>query len=231
MSRPWNQQNLDPAFATTIFACSFGDVGWHHIRKTLLEVDTNPHFNGANSTLARFLQEFCPTSISTLAGVNDEEPLPLFVYPWGTFNHGAATTIKSPLTSRFCGPSSKKFISKEISRTVALYQQMRQTGYTPQKFPNSYIAGTWLKALNGDQRFVVMQGNHRMAVLAHLRVRQISVRTTSTCLRHVRECDLANWPLVASGRCSVEHAHKVFSLFFEQTGWHVAKQMGFEHDG
>ena len=29
-----------------------------------------------------FLTKFCPTSISTMAGVTFEDPLPLFVYPW-----------------------------------------------------------------------------------------------------------------------------------------------------
>lgn len=227
-SQPWRQQNVPPAFATTIFACSFDDSGWHHIRQTLAELDANPHLNVADSTLANFLRDFTPTSISILAGVQDEEPLPLFVYPWGTFNDGATTTIKNAAQSRFCGPSSQQFIADEFARTVALYRQMLVTGYTPMKFPNSFITGTWMEALNGEQRFVVMQGNHRMAVLAHLRFPQIAVRTSSASLPRVRECELESWPLVASGRCSAIHARKIFHLFFKENGWHIASLMGLK---
>ncbi|NJM33049.1 MAG: hypothetical protein HC848_09665 [Limnobacter sp.] len=112
---------------------------------------------------------FCPTSISTLAGVTDEAPLPLFVYPWGTFNDGSSTSNKNVEISRFCGPSQPDFIEAEFQRTLQLYQEIRKNGYQPTCFPHSYIGGTWLEAKNGQRRFVVMQGNHRLAILAHLK--------------------------------------------------------------
>jgi hypothetical protein len=229
VSQPWLQENVEPALATTIFGCSFSDTGWHHICQTLAELDFNPHLRAADSTLAHFLSDFCPTSISKLAGVEDEEPLPLFIYPWGTFTDGTTTTSKNPAQSRFCGPSNEQFIADEFSRTVALYRQMLVTGYTPLKFPNSFITGTWLEALNGERRFVVMQGNHRMAVLAHMGTPQVAVRTSRASLSRVRECELESWPLVVSGRCSINHARKIFHLFFKQNGWHVAASLGLKY--
>ena len=229
VSKPRCQRKITPEFVTTIFGCSFGDSGWHHIRQTLIEVDCDPHLPASKSTLAHFLRNFSPTSISTLAGVHDEEPLPLFLYPWGTFHDGRMSINKNAEQSRFCGPSSEKFIGEEFARTIALYQQMRVTGYKPMKFPNSFICGTWLEALNGDRRFVVLQGNHRMAALSHLRTEDIEVRTSRHSLALVRESDLENWPLVASGRCSATHARRVFQLFFKQNGWHVADLMGLKH--
>ncbi len=225
-SQSWRQQIISPEDATTIFGCSFSTSGWHHIRQTLAELDVNPHLNSAESTLARFLRDFLPTSISTLAGVKNEDQLPLFVYPWGTFSDGSSGTNKNVAQSRFCGPSSEKFIAEEFARTSELYRHMRVSGYQPTKFPNSFISGTWLEAVNGDRRFVVMQGNHRMAVLAHLQTKHVAVRTSSASLPFVRECDLENWPLVASGQCSVAHARQVFNLFFKKNGWHVAALLG-----
>ena len=108
-------------------------------------------------------------------------------------------------------------------RQIRLYATMRVHGYQPMRFPNSYIGGTWLEAQDGRRRFVVMQGNHRIAVLAHLQVDKIDVRTIPQALSYVSESAIRQWPLVANGRCSVEHARRVFNLFFSENGWHVAK--------
>lgn len=223
LTRPWLQRPISPEDAVTIFGCSFGSGGWHHIRRTLAEFDSNPAIAPGASSLGRYLANFCPLSISTLAGVGDEEPLPLFVYPWGTFNDGAVQSDKNAWLSRFCGPSTSEFIDNEFLRTIRLYATMRVHGYQPMRFPNSYIGGTWLEAQDGRRRFVVMQGNHRMAVLAHLQAGKIDVRTIPQALSHVRESAIGQWPLVANGRCSVEHARRVFNLFFLENGKHVAK--------
>jgi len=224
VSSTWLQRTINPDIATTIFGCSFGDGGWHHLRQTLDEYDTNPVISPKVTTLWRFLRQFCPTSISGLAGVTNEEPLPLFIYPWGPFNPEGAVR-KESWRSRFCGPSTDSFIEEEFARTVRLYQAVRAEGYRPYRYPNSFIGGTWLVANNGDKRFVVMQGNHRMAALAHLGYSAIRVRRIRQALSFVFERDLPKWPLVLKGRCSEDHARRVFRFFFEQTGLHVASQV------
>ena len=223
LSRPWRQHSILPQDATTIFGCSFGDDGWHHIRRSLVEFDANPKIAANESSMGRYLGYFCPSSISVLAGVDDEEPLPLFVYPWGSFNDGAAVCDKDARLSRFCGPSAAEFIEEEFQRTMKLYMGMRIHGYQPTRFPNSYIGGTWLEAKDGRRRFVVMQGNHRMAVLAHLKAGNVEVRTIPQALSYVRELDIEQWPLVASRRCSAANASRIFNLFFSESGWHVAR--------
>ncbi len=226
LSAPWRQRDIASEQATTIFGCSFGAQGWHHIRATLQAYDADSSIPVEMTPMWRFLRDFQPDSISTLAGVYDEPPLPLFVYPWGTFNGGAEASDKDPSRSRFCGPSSKEFVQEEYARTIALYREVRRAGYRPYEYPNSFIGGTWLLASCGDSRFVVMQGNHRMAALAHLGARQVAVRTMTQALHSVREDELDRWPLVASGRCSPAHARKVFRLFFEQDGRHIQRLLG-----
>lgn len=224
-SSPWLQDEVSPDLATTIFGCGFGSEGWHHLRRTFEEYDANPSINPDATTLWLFLKRFCPTSISILAGVTNEDPLPLFVYPWGTFNSGESSCGKDPMASRFCGPSSDSFIDEEYARSTNLYKAVMQEGYLPYRYPNSFIGGTWLVANEGDKRFVVMQGNHRMAALAHLGYRVVQVRKIRQALPTVRESELLSWPLVKSGRCSKTHAQKVFRLFFEQNGWHIATRV------
>lgn len=223
LTRPWDQSNIRMQEATTLFGCSYGDEGWHHIRRTLWEYDTISSLKPMDSTLALYLKHFIPESISVLANVIDEEPLPLFVYPWGTFTKRNIDTPKDPWASRFCGPSTVQFVEEEYMRTIRLYSEMKKNGYRPTMFPNSFIQGVWLEAKNGSRRFVVLQGNHRLAVLAHMKAEPVAVRIISQALGYIREGEIEKWPLVQNGRCSIANARKIFNLFFLENGWHVAR--------
>ncbi|MDD3289160.1 MAG: hypothetical protein PHX43_09225 [Alphaproteobacteria bacterium] len=222
LSSPWLQKTADINQCSTLFASSFGKPGWHHIRRTLEEFDDNPNLNFKDSSLYRFLKEFKPQSISDLIPGSTVK-LPLFVYPWGTFKKGETASSKDAWQSRFCGPSSDDFIEEEFNRIIALYRKLRQTGYQPYKYPNSFINGTWLISKTGDKRFIVLQGNHRVAVLAHLGATALSVRPLPGNNWKIREEEAANWPLVKTNQCPLSHALEIFRLFFEENGNHIKK--------
>jgi len=224
---PWRQRVIAPEEACSIFACSYGDEGWHHLRRTLAEYDRDPGISVAQTALFRFLTDFAPSSICELLDAGRAAPcvLPLFVYPWGTFRRGETATTKDARMSRFCGPSTAAFIAEEFDRVIGLYERMKRLGYRPWSFGHTFIGGTFLVAQDGTRRFVVLQGNHRMAVLSHLGCRRIAVRDVGGgYLREVREDDLPRWPLVREGRCAPEVARAIFRLFFEQTGWHIGRR-------
>ncbi len=224
VTRPWRQWTIAPEEATTIFACGFGVNGWNHLCRTIAEISGDPNIPPQATTLWRYLKWFQPASISALAG-SDGLALPPFVYPWGTFRSGVVETDKSAERSRFCGPSEDAFIIDEFERMKALYAQMRESGYRPTTFPHSFIGGTWLISLVGQRRFVVLQGNHRMAILAHLGWRGIAVRTIPGYLSAIYERDIKTWPLVSRGSCSEEHARAIFDLFFRESGFQIAKHL------
>lgn len=213
LTRPIFQRSICPEQATTIFGCSFEKGGSHHIVRTLEELQKNPSIELIDTAMWKYLKDFCPDSISSVAGIFDEPSIPLFEYPWGSFNKKYKK--KSPELSRFCGPSSEDFIRKEFVRTMGLYEKILEEGYLPNKFPNSYIGGTWLIAEDGRSKFVVMQGNHRMAILSHLGYSKIEVRSMRGVIRSVRESDLKKWPMVRKGICSETHARKIFLMFFD----------------
>jgi hypothetical protein len=220
---PWRQKTIFLDEAVTIFGASFGAGGWHHLRKTLEEYDRNPSLAVQNTTLFRFLNDFQPTSISELAGwSNVKEHLPIFVYPWGTFRKGETSSIKNVWNSRFCGPSTSAFIEDEFARIETMYRNMRQFGYRPWKYSCSFIGGTMLLKRDGQRRFVVLQGNHRTAILAHLGAcSSFIARYLHGYLSVLKEDDVEKWPLVISGRCSVPHARSIFNFFFENNGRHI----------
>jgi len=215
---PWRSQALAIQDARTIFGAAFDASGWHHLRQTLAEVDARPGIDIRDTTLHRFLTEFCPPTFSLLLPPTVvDRPLPLFVYPWGTL-----AANKDAAKSRFCGPSSDGFVAEEFKRTMALYRQLKSTGYRPFRYPNSFISGTWLIANDGRKRFIVLQGNHRLAILAHIGVQDLTVRPVPGAIKEVRESEFSHWPLVRSGQCSPEHALAAFRLFFENDGHHLA---------
>jgi hypothetical protein len=224
---PWKQHRITPAEATTLFACSFGDHGWHHLRKTLEEYDADAAIDYRDTTLYRYLKGFTPQSIADLVawGPTPRCQLPLFVYPWGTFREGETISRKDAERSRFCGPSSDAFVAEEFARTIAMYEAMKRTGYQPWRFANTFVGGTMLRASNGERRFVVLQGNHRFAILAHMRVPAIPVRDVPGYLSSVRERDVQQWPKVRDGTCSEASALAIFRLFFTETGAHVLRRV------
>ena len=223
---PWRQGWIQSDEATSIFACSFGENGWHHLRRTLEEYDANPKIDWRDTTLYLFLTRFKPYSICELLDAPSENcNLPLFVYPWGTFRKNEITTMKDPSTSRFCGPSTNEFVAEEFQRLIALYHHLKVTGYRPWKYGHTFVGGTFLYNLKGERRFVVLQGNHRFAILAHLGMKNIHVRDCPGYLKSVRESELERWPLVVNKLCSPETARNIFRLFFQQSGSNVCAQI------
>ena len=222
VSAPWLEASINPNAATSIFGCCFGDDGWHHLRQTLEEYDENPKRDVKETTMWKFLKKFCPDGISILANVKCEEPLPLFVYPWVDFS-SRGKKRKDPISSRFCGPSSDEFVIREYQRTISLYNEIKSEGYKPSEYPHSLIGGTFLISRSGEKRFIVMQGNHRMAILAHLGFSEILVRANARSIPFVEERKIETWLNVRKGRCSVEHAGEVFEYFFKEKGTEISR--------
>jgi hypothetical protein len=102
---------------------------------------------------------------------------------------------------------------------------MKEQGYRPWQFGHTFIGGTFLISEDGERRFVVLQGNHRLAALAHLGMDRIAVRGVRGYLSEIRERDVERWPLVRAGACSPPAARAIFRLFFEQVGWHLADSL------
>tara|TARA_B100002052_G_scaffold298289_1_gene331336 strand:- start:925 stop:1659 length:735 start_codon:yes stop_codon:yes gene_type:complete len=221
LSSPFYESTASLDESCTIFASGFGDSGWHHIRKTLEEYDENPSIKPKETTIWNFLKNFQPLSINKLASVELENDFDLFDYPWGSCSQLVLPNEKSVLQSRFCGPSKIDFINKEFYRTINLYKKIMNEGYNPNTYPHRHVTGTWLISDTGEKRFIVMSGNHRTAILAHLGYKKIKVRTSSSSIRLVNESDINTWKYVKSKFCKVGDAKQIFDFFFENNGYHI----------
>jgi hypothetical protein len=219
---PWQQRIISISEATSIFACSFDRTGWNHIVQTLEAYDVCPDIPLHETQLYNFLMKFCPRNIIDLSGGNRKHSnIPLFTYPWGTMFLSEGSIEKDAWRSRFCGPSTDEFIEEEYKRIIALYEHMKKTGYQPWAMNNGFIGGTFLINRHGQRRFVVLQGNHRMAIMAHLGVKRIAVRSITGYLQRVEEEDISNWALVKKGMFSEDEALMIFRIFFKENGFHI----------
>lgn len=222
ISSPFYQFEIDPKDACTIFGSRFSN-GWNHIIETLKEYELNPNIDYKETTLYRFLKFFKVESLSDLTNDNVENKLDLFTFPWGNANKNLDTKKKNVLNSRFCAPSSDQFIKKEFDDIIMLYKKLKIEGYQPSKFPNSFIIGTWLIKSSKNSVFMILGGNHRMAVLCYLGLKKIKVRTHNSLIRKVKVKQINSWSLVKNNKCSKTHAKKVFDIFFDNNGKHLKK--------
>ncbi len=128
----------------------------------------------------------------------------------------------------FFGPNTVEFGAAELGRLVHLYRIFQKDGYHPELFSDGYISGCML--IRGDDyRFVVSEGQHRVACLAALGYETIRCRFTQNpgyprVVLGNNWNNLKHWSQVANGVYSRSLALKVFERFLvDNVGW---EQMG-----
>jgi hypothetical protein len=112
------------------------------------------------------------------------------------------------------GPCSKKKIKLEMTRLENLLQSVKLHGFIDGgTTPDGYV----LENSHGERVFHVMDGNHRIAVQAHMA--QNSEQEVSVYIRKgfpaiIKEADVKKWPAVISGVLTEDEALRIFKSFF-----------------
>lgn len=201
---------------------SFGPGGWHHLVALLKEYDQNPYLHPEESVLYRFYQKYQPLDMGELLdqiGYSPSFRPPFFVYPWGSFKASTyykGATPKNQRNSRFSGPADEWRLNTDFCQTIRLYQQIKKEGYRP--WIRDFIGGVFLQSASGEQRYVVLDGNHRVAVLAHLGMRQVRTAYLKGHFKIIHELEVDEWHYVRNGMCSRADALAYFHAFFQLSG-------------
>ena len=212
---------------TNMLAFSFGPKGWHYFVEVLKEYDKNPAINYRDTTLYRFYKAYQHEDLFSLmygpdeTGKNVKFRPPLGIYPWGSFKAKSQYNggiVKNYFTSHLCGPSENFIIEQNFNNLLELYNILKTEGYQPWGHHNSFIGGTFLIKKNGEKRFVVVDGSHRLAVLNHLGVKKVLVRLLPQAFKVIRESEVSDWYYVKNGKCSEQDALYYFDLFFKSDG-------------
>lgn len=113
------------------------------------------------------------------------------------------------------GPVSAKQMATEKLRLDSLVKSISENGVIDRQAiqPGGAITGQLLLNNEDDYRIMVINGNHRVAVLSHLGLVHIPIRFRLGS-PPVRLSDLNRWPGVTDGRFSPETALILFHTFF-----------------
>ncbi len=209
---------------TNLMGFSFAASGWNYLIEQLKQFDTNWDVKVKDSVLYRFHQSYQPKNMSELAyscGNEVDFSPELSIYPWGSFNiekSNKGGVAKDPYQTRFYGPSSLALIEKDLENLRSLYDYMKVHGYRPWYFRNAFIGGVFLERENGEKKYVVLQGNHRTAIMAHLGYKTMLVRHLAGYYKYISQRDIHNWYYVKSGDCSLADALTYFDCLFNLDG-------------
>ncbi|HEY4246047.1 MAG TPA: hypothetical protein VGM64_04270 [Lacunisphaera sp.] len=167
-----------------------------------------------------FLQHYRPENFGEALGISLTRAYPMWEFPWfprsvrscekgGWFN--SPSDVPDIITHFSKAGISRHRIDEEFSWLERAYFSIREVGYQPSRFAGHISA---LKLINddGDSRYLILDGNHRMSALVALGISRVTVayRIHMT----VRVSRYAKWPQVVAGFYSKEDARRVFEVYF-----------------
>ena len=138
----------------------------NHWVKTLEEYDAGLR-DFRKSSLMKFHMGFRPSNIFDVMPMNEiRSGIILGEYPWGRWSR--KSTPEEWFESTHCGPSSESNVEKEWNRFIDLYKKICREGLQLEKY--GHPLGTFLIDDDGSRFFIVLGGNHRMAIISHLKL-------------------------------------------------------------
>jgi len=216
--------DIDLDICINSFGFSYSQNGWHPVTAFLNEIAAEQSLVfSKESVFYKFYEMYRP--INMLHLVEDNYPTvkfapPVGINPWGGFSREEMRIGGKPLTetSWLCGPLDNNSIELNIKRTTDLLRSMSRYGYTPWFPTHSFVEGCFLEKENGDRRFVVIHGKHRVAVLSYLGFDNIFARYAPESEKVIKESQVHQWYYVQKNLCSVEDALAYFNAYFELNG-------------
>jgi|LSQX01.1.fsa_nt_gb tetratricopeptide (TPR) repeat protein len=196
----------------------------HHFVEVLKQYQMDSQLTYENSVLKRYYEHFRPKNLEeALFGKRGRAPWlgrGWIGFPWYWDKSLKLAFVQEPGETRpggnhHFGPNTDEFGVAELRRLIHLYTLIKENGYQPELFSDGYISG-YLLIRGDDYRFVVSEGQHRIAAIAALGYEKIRCRFTvkEHYSRAVVWDDVKRWPQVANGVYSRNIAMKIFEQFF-----------------
>ncbi len=218
--------NIDISICTNSFGFSYASDGWHPITALLKELYVK---NKEPDLFYKYFHSYQPTQSShlpLLCGTNVNFSPEVLILPWGGFSRKTFLNGGTPLrkTSWLIGPLSEDDIALNINRTINVYKNIKSNGYRPWLPTNSFIQGVLLVKSNGDKRFVVTHGKHRVGVLSFLGYNTFKAQFDPNMFKIISENEISSWYYVKNGKCSQADAASYFNSFFILNGLERARE-------
>jgi hypothetical protein len=225
---------------TDEFAFALASSGWNYYTDLLAQVQARPGLQLEDSTFYRFFTHPTTNAVRDLNDLLDlgreggtYQRIPRFwlgTYPWGGLLRGdvggagpaygrAYDEVAGADTSTLWGagrnlwyePRDRFTLGTEWDLTIQLRHSIAG-GYRPVR-ARGFPRVTELRR-GRERRRVIVDGHHRLAALAHLGARTVTVERESV----VDRAQARSWYHVRSGRCTVAEAQVLFDAFFDLDG-------------
>lgn len=146
----------------------------NHWVKTLKEYDLGLR-DFTKSSLYNFHKTFQPNNIFDVMPNIEMHDKSFFLgeYPWGRWSQ--KSTKKEWFQGTHCGPTHDEIIEKEWNNFLILYNNIMLKGLRIREY--GHPLGCFLIDEDAKKYFLVLGGNHRMAIISHLKLlKKIPVR-------------------------------------------------------
>ncbi len=225
----------------------FGEVGWNPFSQTAAEILQNPQISDAETTLAKFYQNWQPADAASAvlglaescAGLRGLPPHLFYLVPWRSLSveeiehevqhwyrkdlieHGFPPFEIDVSGFKHNGPVRPELLNAEVARLRSIVPILQNRGYD-RRFGDVSV---WLLKRGDDLRFINRGGFHRTAAYDALGHKVIPAKLVEPGIFDVDDVDF--WPQVRAGRWTREEALRyVDHLFdFDSKGW--ADQFNF----
>lgn len=177
-------------------------------------------FQPSSALEALFLErrdKFDPNSLVGLRDLNYRLPW----HPWSPTAPPRQDENELPISAgaQTWGPVSDAKFRLETSRLTSLRQSIQKHRFDWYRMSDDiavYLLLDDAEGLDVNWCAVVINGGHRVALLAHEGHQFCPVTFSRDWPREVRLSDLDSWPGVVDGRFSSETAHHAFKAFFRE---------------
>lgn len=218
------------------YGFSYHDSGFHPFTAVTKELAANSDLSYNESVLKRYYELFQPKDLLTMLDLKHNKKYKdgWIGYPWlwnekKRVKKAPTQGETRPGGNHFFGPNTDNFGNDELNRLKHNLENVKEIGYLPELFADGFISGYLLKNKH-DYRFIVTEGQHRMAVLAALGYSKIRVRynpaeeyPTVVELKHVKK-----WPQVRNNAYTKKEAELLFEHFFSLDGTERTRPLGFK---
>ncbi len=202
----------------------YGRGEYNPYESYLIDLEQGCPVHEVRKRFVEFIRYYRPRNFGEALGVSDlSKEYPLWRFPWDSFrkknfnlNSGWSSDIESSpdILTHFAYQGVPFYrIEGEFSWLEGALYRMRHYGYKPEEH-GSYIAVRPLVAENGETRFLVENGNHRISALSALGHRSVfAYQPFFSHAVHEKQC--RRWCAVRKGYFEVSDALKIFKAYFE----------------
>jgi len=233
----------DEAFYVPVAWCrnaplfGFGPGAFDAWEATARQVAADPDLPADETVLARFLASFLPRTVAERMYSHPERDLEpgsrlhqlaaaehKGFWPWSPAVAAWPASAPEELRLRTHGPVGRQVVELEVWRLKRLVASVKERGYKPPR--GDGIRGQLLH-VDGQTRFLVWSGFHRVAVLSALGHDAVPARFAVGVQRLMTLDQLPTWPLVREGLFTPREAELLVERLFTEDGSQLAARLGF----